>query len=226
MSSHAVTRLTIVRASGRFSARIPSTVGVEVVELVGGVAVGAELPRADRREVARVEGEDDPARRDSRRAGRCGRPCRRARTPAPRSPTSILDMPGERSAVAAHPAGVRPASIVTLSIVTTWVGCSVGSPELADRLDHVVALAHLAEHRVVGRQAGVGGRGDDEELAARARRAARPRSSPSPPARSCRSVSCGGGSVHRVAGPAVPLPVGSPPWITKPGAIRWKIVPS
>ena len=27
-------------------------------------------------------------------------------------------------------------------------------------------------------------------------------------------------------GSPVPLPVGSPPWIRKPGTIRWKIVPS
>ena len=49
---------------------IPSTLGVEVVEVVGGVAVGAELARADRREVARVEGEDHPVGRggtDSRK---------------------------------------------------------------------------------------------------------------------------------------------------------------
>src|SRR6478609_2810193 len=35
-----------------------------------------------------------------------------------------------------------------------------------DLRDHVVALGHLAQQRVVGRKAGVGG-GDDEELAAR-----------------------------------------------------------
>ena len=39
---------------------IPSTVGVELVESVGGVAVGAELAGADRREVARIEGEHEP----------------------------------------------------------------------------------------------------------------------------------------------------------------------
>ena len=41
--------------------RDPQHLGVEIVEVVGGIAVGAELARAHRREVARVKGEDHPA---------------------------------------------------------------------------------------------------------------------------------------------------------------------
>ncbi len=41
--------------------RDPDHLGVELVEMVRCVAVGAELPRADRCEVARIEGEHDPA---------------------------------------------------------------------------------------------------------------------------------------------------------------------
>src|SRR3954451_14537688 len=34
----------------------------------------------------------------------------------------------------------------------------------------------------------------------------------------------GGLSTVEYPGPPVPVPVGSPPWITKPGTMRWKIV--
>src|SRR5918994_7795796 len=39
-------------------------------------------------------------------------------------------------------------------------------------------------------------------------------------------MSSGGGSTTLYPGPPVPVPDGSPPWITKPGTIRWKNVPS
>ena len=39
-------------------------------------------------------------------------------------------------------------------------------------------------------------------------------------------ASAGGGSTVVYPGPPVPSPFGSPPWITKPGTIRWKISPS
>jgi tRNA pseudouridine38-40 synthase len=38
--------------------------------------------------------------------------------------------------------------------------------------------------------------------------------------------SAGGGSTVVYPGPPVPSPFGSPPWITKPGTIRWKVSPS
>src|SRR3954454_1472394 len=34
----------------------------------------------------------------------------------------------------------------------------------------------------------------------------------------------GGLSTVEYPGPPVPVPVGSPPWITKPGTMRWKVV--
>src|SRR5439155_27213092 len=40
------------------------------------------------------------------------------------------------------------------------------------------------------------------------------------------SALAGGTSATVYPGPPRPVPVGSPPWMTKPGTIRWKIVPS
>ena len=40
------------------------------------------------------------------------------------------------------------------------------------------------------------------------------------------AVPGGGTSTVLYPGPPVPVPVGSPPWITKPGTTRWKVVPS
>ena len=39
-------------------------------------------------------------------------------------------------------------------------------------------------------------------------------------------VPVGGGSTVLYPGPPLPVPVGSPPWMTKFRAIRWKIRPS
>src|SRR5690242_12228919 len=39
-------------------------------------------------------------------------------------------------------------------------------------------------------------------------------------------VDFGGASTVSYPGPSVPVPVGSPPWITKFGMIRWKTVPT
>ncbi len=60
----------------------------------------------------------------------------------------------------------------------------VGAAESADPLDRVEAVGHLADDRVVGRQADVGAR-DDEELAARGTRRPRLASSPSRRRLSC-----------------------------------------
>ena len=169
--------------------------GVEVVEVVGGVAVGAELPRADRGEVARVEGEDDPAARGGRRAGRSAPP-----VPASsKSGALIADLDLRHRTELARS---LPGSIVTSSMVTACVGCSVaGSPSSPIASTTSIPSADLAEHRVVGRQAGVGGRGDDEELAARGARRLDRRLRHRDQPRACTTVSCGGGSRPSSPGP-------------------------
>ena len=115
---------------------------------------------------------------------------------------------------------------VTESITTGWGGCSVaGSPSCADPLDDVDALRHRADDRVVGRQADVVA-GDDEELAARRF----PRGSVGGLRHRDDTLRVGGVGRRRVdrlvARTARPHCVGSPPWITKPGTMRWKIVSS
>ena len=135
--------------------------------MVGGVAVGAELARADGREVARIEREHHPL------AAVVGEPvgaitrCRRARS---RARDRRSRSRHARRAYSARPAFASRRRSSTPSIVTD-LGRLLGRvAELADRLDDVLALGHLAEHGVVGRQPGVGGRGDDEELAPRGAR--------------------------------------------------------
>ena len=39
-------------------------------------------------------------------------------------------------------------------------------------------------------------------------------------------ASSGGTSTVEYPGPPDPVPVGSPPWMTKPGTIRWNLIPS
>ena len=40
------------------------------------------------------------------------------------------------------------------------------------------------------------------------------------------AASLGGVSTVLYPGPPPPVPVGSPPWMTKPGTTRWNVVPS
>ena len=105
-------------------------------------------------------------------------------------------------------------------------GCSVaGSPSCPIRSTTSRPLGHRADDRVVGREPDVVA-GDDEELAAgRARRLGRGLRHRD---HALRVRGVRRPARRRSSSPGPPLPdwVGSPPWITKPGTIRWKTVSS
>ena len=119
--------------------------------MVGRVAVGAELARADRREVARVEGEDHPAAAQVREP--VGPPSGSRELELGRA-VADLDLRHRRPSVpAASSARIDRDGVDGHDLGRLFLRVA----ELADRVDNVHALGDLAEHRVVGRQAGVGG---------------------------------------------------------------------
>ena len=129
------------------------------------------------RDECRHEGRTPPRRRRSRRPGS---PRRRSRTRGRRS--ACFGEPKRVAAPAARTTAatrVTGSTAVTDSTTTGWVGCSVaGSPSVPISSTTSRPVRHLADDRVVGRQADVGAR-DDEELAARRARRLGLRSSPS-----------------------------------------------